>query len=302
MRLCSHVPPGLPWQGAGPVSSSRASSVQEESFYGSQRDKRGQILCSLPLFSVDVFSPLPPSLSPAASPLRLLLSVWRAGCGNVAATRICVCVSVFLSMHVRLPPPLCSEGDRGQVPWIARSLLPLPSLFQSLPPSPLSADINTQGTAAKIPGKVVKILGGYWIEGERGWKDSRLFYLFRVHTVQSASFWLLQVLVDLRKKLMLKVKKQENLKVFFFKLESADVWLDVEWIWRQKRSECAQWPRKLYYRPLAPLERGEWERCDRAVRHNQENCRTPTKHIKCDFICSLIWVIGALPPMIFPYK
>lgn len=132
---------------------------------------------------------LPPLLYRADSKLRLLLSVWRAGCENVAATSACVCVSLNACAP---PPPLSSERDRGQVPWIARSLLPPPlSLSLSvLPspslPSPLSADINTQGTAAKIPGKVVKILGGYWIERE-GEKTADRFVCW-VHMTQTATF------------------------------------------------------------------------------------------------------------------
>lgn len=51
------------------------------------------------------------------------------------------------------PPPLSLSG--------LHPLLPLFLPPSSLLFSPLSADINTQGTCAKIPGKVVRILGGH---------------------------------------------------------------------------------------------------------------------------------------------
>lgn len=118
-------------------SSSRASSVQQEhrgdSSQRPQRAKREKWskscegLLSFPLLCrwVPCFLFLPLSSvcccqsGEQAVKMRLLL--------------LCVCASVFLSVHVlRLPLLYAQRETRGQVPWIARSLLPFPSLSLSL--------------------------------------------------------------------------------------------------------------------------------------------------------------------------
>lgn len=138
-----------------------------------ERSKTEQIHCSvLSCMWMSVGSSLL-SLPPfrARPKLRLPLSVWRAGCENVAASTMHVCACVCDSLNACAPPPpLSSEGERTSA--LNSPLTPPPSSFSlylsaspspypPLPPFLLSADINTQGTAAKIPGKVVKILSGY---------------------------------------------------------------------------------------------------------------------------------------------
>lgn len=107
---------------AGCRSFSRASSVQEEnrgdSFYGSQRAKTEQTRAN----PVDVSSSFLPSVdaSLVSNPLSLPPSPCPGGSRSacccqseeqaVKMWRLLVCVSVFLSMHVRLPL-LCAQRE-----------------------------------------------------------------------------------------------------------------------------------------------------------------------------------------------
>ncbi len=112
--------------------------------------------------------------------LLVCVCMWVCVCVCVSVCE-CVCVSVWVWVWVCFSQCMCASPSsklwgRQRTSALNSPLTPPPfplSLFLSLPqslytpPFPLSADINTQGTAAKIPGKVVKILGGYWIESER---------------------------------------------------------------------------------------------------------------------------------------
>lgn len=132
-------------------------------------------------------------LSTPFAAVSLESSLWKCGCYYY----VCKCASLNACAP---PPPLCSEGDRGQVPWIARSLLPLLSLSQafipsslpsSLPPSfsPLSQLTSTlKGLVPKYQAR----LSGYLEaieQSESGWKDSRLFYLLSSHAPKRLPLW-----------------------------------------------------------------------------------------------------------------
>lgn len=132
-------------------------------------------------------------LSTPFAAVSLKSSLWKCGCYYY----VCKCASLNACAP---PPPLCSEGDRGQVPWIARSLLPLLSLSQafipsslpsSLPPSfsPLSQLTSTlKGLVPKYQAR----LSGYLEaieQSESGWKDSRLFYLLSSHAPKRLPLW-----------------------------------------------------------------------------------------------------------------
>lgn len=227
-----------------------------------QREKRKwdkSCVVSSPCVDASLVSSPPLPLYRAGSQLRLLLSVWRAGCENVAATSICVCVSeresVCFSQCMCASPSSKAPG-RQRTSALNSPLTPplLPSLPLSVPPLPsplLSADINTQGTAAKIPGKVVKILGGYWIERERV-KRQQTFLSVEFTRSKLPLFlldarWSVQVLVDPRNikghlESEKKLDRWKNRKLFFipFHLYREKPWRltsggsDLEWIWRTK--------------------------------------------------------------------
>lgn len=132
-----------------------------------------------------------PSLWRAGSQLRLLLSVWRAGCGNATATTMCVCVRKCVSLNVCAPPPpLCSEGDRGQVPWIARSLLPYPSLFQALLPLSLPLSLSWHQHSRDLCQNTRQGCQDTWrlLKRAREGEKTADCFICGVHTVQTASF------------------------------------------------------------------------------------------------------------------
>lgn len=215
-----HVPPELPSQGAEQVQFKKGTGqipfmvpreLKETKWGKSSADPS---LVWMPLVSNPLS--LPPSLCCAGSKLRLLLSVWRAGRENVAATSISVCVCVRFSQCMCASPSSWLWG-RQRTSALNSPLTPPPysplSLSLSVSPTPslpslLSADINTQGTAAKIPGKVVKILGGYWIERVRVKRQQTVLSVW-VHTAQIPTFCghslVLQVLADVRN-----IKGKEN--------------------------------------------------------------------------------------------
>lgn len=166
--------------------------------------------CFQPCFSVSL------TLSCCLS-IRLLLSVWRAGCENVAVTPMCECVSLNACAP---PPPLCSEGDRGQVPWIARSLLPLPSLFQSLHPPPSLPSLSWHQHSRDCCQNTRQGCQDTWrlLNRERECAKTSNCSVCRVHTVQAASFCghsLLQVLVDVRNI----IRKKTEVQTWNFKSE-----------------------------------------------------------------------------------
>lgn len=233
------------------IARCRASSVQEvhrgRPFYGSQWAKREKscAVSSPVLPSVDAslvsdpLSPLP-ALYPAGSQLRLLLSVWRAGCENVAATSLCVCECVSLNACAP-PPPLSSEGDRGQVPWIARSLLPFPSLFQSPPPTPLPS-LSWHQHSRDCCQNTRQGCQDTWrlLNRGRGWKDSRLFYLLSSHgpncfflrpLAGAGASWSEEHKREKTWGTILKVKRPDGWKIerFFFTLSLKALTSDFWW-------------------------------------------------------------------------
>lgn len=73
----------------------------------------------------------------------------------------CMCASPSSALRGRQRTSALNSPLTPPPPLSLRPSSPPPFLPPSLLSSPLSADINTQGTCAKIPGKVVRILGGH---------------------------------------------------------------------------------------------------------------------------------------------
>lgn len=228
---------------AGCRSFSGASSVQEEhrgnslyGFQGAKESRKCENPSLLPSVDASLVSFLPSSALNSVCCCQSESRLWK--CGGYS------CVWVCFSQCMRASPS-CSMGDRGQVPWIARSLLPLPSLIQSLYPPPCLPSLSWHqhsGDCCQNTSKVVKILGGYWIENEG---------LKRHRTVVSESSHGRLPPPEATRCCRCKKKHLKHFSLSEVKLESSDIWLVVPAIRNESGkpevTKCEQWTRKLSF-------------------------------------------------------